>query len=64
MSNHNQDLDFVVTENEEGNLVITWDPTHPVAIEAGINDWTEEMWTDFFRTQAELAIKEAEQETE
>lgn len=64
MSDHNQDLYFDVTENEDGSMTIGWDHTHPAAIESGINDWTEEMWLDFFRAQAELAIEEAEEEIE
>ena len=64
MSDHNQDLYFDVTENEDGTMTIEWDHTHPAAIESGINDWTQEMWIDFLLAQAELTIQEAEQEIE
>ena len=64
MSDHNQDLYFDVTENEDGTMTLEWDHTHPAAIESGINDWTQEMWIDFLLAQAELTIQEAEQEVE
>jgi polyisoprenoid-binding protein YceI len=64
MSDHNQDLYFDVTENEDGSMTLEWDHTHPVAIESGMNDWTQEMWIDFLLAQAELTIQEAEQEVE
>ena len=54
MSDHNQDLYFDVTENEDGSITLEWDHTHPAAIESGINDWTQEMWIDFLLAQAEL----------
>ena len=64
MSDHNQDLYFDVTENEDGTMTIEWDHTHPAAIESGINDWTQEMWIDFLLAQPELTTQEAEQEVE
>ncbi len=31
---------------EGDNLVITWDSAHPLALELGINNWSEQQWLD------------------
>lgn len=35
-----------VEEEEDGSLTIYWDDKDPRAIEAGINDWSEQDWID------------------
>jgi hypothetical protein len=48
-------LPLTCTEEEDGSLLIEWDETDPRAISLGINDWTEERWTELLREACERA---------
>jgi hypothetical protein len=48
-------LSLTCREGEDGDLIIEWDETSPVAIRLGINDWTEESWDELLREACERA---------
>ena len=40
-----QDLPIkLIVDEETDDVTIEWDETHPVAIELGLDSWTEEQW--------------------
>lgn len=57
-------LSLTCTENEDGDLLIEWDPNDPDAIMAGINDWSEQDWTDMLMAAAERVLAEAGEKIE
>lgn len=54
-------LPLVVKQDEDGTYFIEWDEEDPRAIEAGINEWTAEDWTDALE-EALKRVKEEEEE--
>lgn len=47
---------MTVTFEEDGNMTIEWDETHPVA--SVLNDWTEQDFLDCFLEAAERVLEE------
>lgn len=50
------DFPMTVTFEEDGNMTIEWDETHPVA--SVLNDWTEQDFLDCFLEAAERVLEE------
>lgn len=44
-----QDLPIrLIVDEDSDDVTIEWDETHPVALELGLNTWTEEQWISAF----------------
>ena len=39
-------IEVVLHEDGTYDVSVTWDETHPVAIELGLDDWSEQQWLD------------------
>lgn len=42
-------IKFIINDDSD-DVTIEWDETHPVAIELGLDDWTEEEWLAAFES--------------
>lgn len=49
-------LDFACVEQDNGDLVLTWNQHHPLALEE-LNHWTMEEWVDVLRDEAGRMIR-------
>lgn len=58
------DLKLTCVENEDGSFTIEWDADHPVAVESGMNDWTEQQWLDLLIDYAQTILDKADETAE
>jgi hypothetical protein len=48
LNDDSTDFDVKVRVNDDKTMTISWDETHPIAIENGMNFWTPQQWVDLF----------------
>lgn len=56
MNNPTEGLDFKSYFDEEENLILEWNPDHPLAVEH-FNNWSVDEWIDRLGTEANRVIR-------